>query len=140
MIRRLIIFDAALVLLLLFGAARLRRDWLAFGPAHQVSAIQPKAENLPSLPAGGAAAPASADWTEIPTRNPFSFDRNDIAILAPPPEPEKPIGPKPVLFGTMLLGQGWTALLASGQTQNRNSRAFRVGENIDGWTIVEIAE
>lgn len=140
MIRRLIILDSALVVLLAFGAAKLRQDWLAFGPAHQVSAIQPKSENLPSLPAAAAAAPVSADWTEIPTLNPFSFDRNDIAILAPPPEPSKPVGPKPVLFGTMLLGQGWTAMLASGQPQNRNSRPFRVGENIDGWTIVEIAE
>lgn len=140
MIRRLIILDAALVLLLAFGVAKLRQDWLAFGPAHQVSAIQPQAENLPGLPASAQGGPASGDWTEIPTHNPFSFDRNDIAILAPPPEPPKPVGPKPVLFGTMMLGQGWTAMLASGQTNNRNSRPFRIGESVDGWTVVEIAE
>jgi hypothetical protein len=140
MIRRLIILDAGLILLLVFGIAKFREDWLAFDPAHQVSAIQPKTESLPSLPAAGAAAAASGDWTEIPTHNPFSFDRNDIAILAPAAEPPKPVGPRPVLFGTMLMGQGWTALLASGQTNNRNSRPYRVGESIDGWTVLEIAE
>jgi hypothetical protein len=140
MVRRLIILDSALVLLLAFGGAKFRQDWLAFGPAHQVSQIQPEPENLPGLPAPASEAATAADWTAIPAQNPFSFDRNDIAILAPPPEPAKPLGPKPVLFGTMSMGQGWIAMVASGQTQNRNSRPFRVGEAIDGWTIVEIAE
>jgi hypothetical protein len=140
MIRRLVILDVGLVLLLVFGIAKFREDWLAFEPTHQVSAIQARAENLPGLPAPGAASAPSGDWTEIPTKNPFSFDRNDIAVLAPPPEAPKPVGPKPVLFGTMLLGQGWTAMLASGQTNNRNSRPVRVGQSIDGWTVVEISE
>jgi hypothetical protein len=140
MIRRLVILDAGLVLLLVFGAAKFREDWLAFGPAHQVSAIQPRTESLPGLPAAGTAAAASGDWTVIPTQNPFSFDRNDIAILAAPPEPAKPVGPKPVLFGTMLLGEGWTALLASGQTNNRNSKPYKVGDSVDGWTVIEIAD
>lgn len=141
MTRRLIVLDLALVSLLVAGIVKFRGDWLAFEPAHQVSAIQPKPETLPALPAAKAAAPVgAADWTEIPTRNPFSFDRNDIAILAPPPEPPKAVGPKPVLFGTMNLGQNWIAMLASGQPNNRNSRPVRVGEIIDGWTVVEIKD
>ncbi len=140
MIRRLIILDSALIVLLAFGAVKFRRDWLAFEPMHQVSAIQPKPEKLPTLPAARAAAAAgAADWTEIPAHNPFSFDRNDIAVLAQP-EPPKPVGPKPLLFGTMNLGQGWIAMLASGQANNRNSRPARVGETIDGWTVVEISD
>ena len=127
MIRRLIIFDSVLVLLLVFGVMKLRSDWLAFEPLHQVSGIQARAEKPPALPAAGTGAGAeSADWTEIPTHNPFSFDRNDIAVLAQP-EPPKPVGPKPILFGTMMLGQGWVAMLASGQTNNRNSRPMRTG-------------
>jgi hypothetical protein len=140
MIRRLVILDVGLVLLLVFGIAKFREDWLAFEPTHQVSAIQPRTENLPGLPAAGSAAASSGEWTEIPTHNPFSFDRNDIAVLAPPPEAPKPVGPKPVLFGTMLLGEGWTAMLASGATNNRNSRPVRVGQSVDGWTVVEITE
>ena len=141
MIRRLLILDLALISLLTFGIVKFRRDWRAFDPAHQVSAIQPSAEKLPALPASAASATSPADWTEIPTLNPFSFDRNDIAILAPPPEPPKAVGPKPLLFGTMTLGQASVAMLASGvQPNNRNSRPVHVGETIDGWTVVEIQE
>lgn len=139
MIRRLIILDSALVLLLAFGVAKFREDWFAFEPAHQVSAIQPKSEQVTALPVtGGAAAPGAPDWKDIPTLNPFSFDRNDIAILAPTPEPSKPAGPKPILFGTMTLGQGWIAMLASGQPNNRNSQPMKVGQSVDGWALVEI--
>jgi len=140
MTRRILILDLALVVLLFVGGARLRREWLAFDPAHQVSSIQPAGEKIPDLPAANAAAtPAESDWTEIPSHNPFSFDRNDIAILAPP-EPPKPVGSKPVLFGTMNFGEDWVAMLASGQPNNRNSRPMRVGETIDGWTVVEIVD
>jgi hypothetical protein len=95
---------------------------------------------LPS--SAGAAASGVADWTEIPTHNPFSFDRNDIAILAPaePPKPTLTAGPKPILFGTFNLGTGWSAMLASGQPNNRNSRPMKVGEGLDGWTIVQIQD
>lgn len=138
MIRRLVILDSVLVILLGLGGAKVRQDWRAFGPAHQVSAIQPKAETFPTLPAAGPATGGGAsDWTDIPSHNPFSFDRNDIAILAPS-EPPKPVGPRPILFGTMALDDGRVAMLASGQAANRNSRPMKVGQTIDGWTVVEI--
>ena len=94
------------------------------------------------MPAVGGARAAVGDWTEIVTKNPFSFDRNDIAIVAPsrPPAPpqEPPRAPKPVLFGTFGIGDNWQATLASGQAGNRKSRPMKVGETIDGWQIVEI--
>jgi hypothetical protein len=140
MMRRIIILDIALIVVLITGGLKLRREWAAFSPAHQVSAVQPPPESVPALPATWArAGSAAADWTDIPAHNPFSFDRNDIAILKPP-EPPKPVGPKPILFGTMGLGQGWIAMLASGQPNNRNSRPMHVGETLDGWTVVEITD
>jgi hypothetical protein len=138
MTRRILILDAALLVLLVVGVARFRREWMAFYPAHQISAIQPAAEVFRPL---STSSPSSGvtleDWSEIPSRNPFSFDRTDIAIVAPV-EPPKPTGPKPVLFGTMSLGGGPIAMLATGQPGNRNAKPMKIGEMIDGWTIVEI--
>ena len=140
MMRRILILDLALAVLISLGIAKLRQDWKAFGPAHQVSAIQPEPENLAALPAAMTAAnPSPTDWTEIPSHNPFSFDRSDIAILAPA-EPPKPVGPKPILYGTISLGQGWMALLGPGQTQDRTYRPVRAGEIFNGWTVIEINE
>ncbi len=139
--RRIIIFDLALAILLVFGIARLRSDWIAFDPLHDVAAVKPLPETLPALPAAPAASdPGAGDWTEIPSRNPFSFDRNDITILAPVAEPPAQVGPKPVLFGTMSLGQDRIAMLAPPQAASRGSRPAKVGETVAGWKVVEILE
>jgi len=129
--------DAGLIVLLVFGVLKFRQDWKAFDPTHDVSAIQPTPQAftaLPVVPSGNAAG--SGDWTEIPTKNPFSFDRNDIDIVVAE-APPKPVGPKPVLFGIMVIGTDKTAFVAPGGG-NRNSRPMKVGEVVDGWTIVEI--
>jgi hypothetical protein len=138
-LRRLIILDIALLALLVAGAMKFYQDWLAFGPTHDLAAIQPQPEAFPPLPltsAGGSQA--TSDWTEISARNPFSFDRNDIAILAPQ-NPEVNQGPRPVLFGVMSLGGPRMAMVAPGQPRgNRNYKPMQTGETIDGWTIVQV--
>ena len=142
MLRRLLILDAALVALLVMGGMKLHKDWKAFGPTHDVASIKARPHAYPPIPVGGTTdSIANAEWTDIPSKDPFSFDRNDIDIVppavveAPPP---KPLGPKPILFGTFILGNDRTAFLASGPTGNRNSRPMKLGETIDGWTIVDI--
>jgi len=143
MTRRIFFLDLGLVVLLSLGGIRLRQDWKTFNVTHQTSAIRPKAETLPGLPAGTAAAQTVADWTAIPSRNPFSFDRTDITIPAPPEPaaPPKPMGPKPVLFGTMNIGSDRVAMLAPAQAAgSRNSRPMKVGEAMDGWTVVQIED
>jgi hypothetical protein len=122
------------------GALKIRQDWRAFGPLHDVRAIRATASILPSL----AVPPKSADtqvetWTDIPTHDPFSFDRNDTAIVIAPPAPPTPLGPKPILFGIYSLGTNRIALLASGSTPNRNSRPVKIGESIDGWTVTDVS-
>jgi hypothetical protein len=139
MLRRLLILDAGLVVLIVLGGMKLTQDWRAFGPTHDVAGIQSRPQVFPALPSTtGANASETAAWTEIPTKDPFSFDRNDIDIVVAE-APPKPVGPKPVLFGVMVIGNDKTAFVASGPTGNRNSRPMKVGEEIDGWTIVEIA-
>src|SRR5215475_1127687 len=102
---RRIFLLVGLLVLLGMGAMRLRQDWRAFNATHQPSAIKPKSETLPGVPPGYSQKPGVADWTAIPSHNPFSFDRTDITLVAPadPPAPPKPVGPKPLLFGTMTL-------------------------------------
>ena len=133
---RLLILDAALIVLLILGGMKLKQDWLAFGPAHDIAAVQPKPQAFPSLPqAGVGGVAASGDWTEIPSKDPFSFDRNDIDIVIAEAAP-KPVGPKPFLSGVIGIGSDWTALVSP--AGNRNSKPMKLGETIDGWTIVDI--
>jgi hypothetical protein len=142
--RRLLILDVALVGVLVGGGIKFRRNWLEFEDKHRVESVQAEPETPRTITATGAAAAGVGDWTEIVSKNPFSFDRNDIAIVAPPPPPPTPApeapraGPKPVLFGTFGIGQDWQAMLASGQPGNRKSRPMKIGESIDNWQILEI--
>jgi hypothetical protein len=145
MLRRLLLLDLLLVAVLVAGSLKIRAGWLEFRAAHRVESVQPAAEPAISLPAMRAAAPGGENWTEIVARNPFSFDRNDVAILAPPPPSPaaaaaaaKPVLPKPFLFGTFGIGKTWQATLASGQPGNRKSKVMAIGESIDGWQLVEI--
>jgi hypothetical protein len=140
--RRILLLNVALVVLLAIGAVRLKNDWQHFDATHQPSSIRPRSETLPGLPTGSAPAATGSDWTAIPSRNPFSFDRTDITLTAPPEPtaPPKPVGPKPVLFGVMTIGASRVALVSSGQGggNNRNSRPLKVGDTIDGWNVVGI--
>jgi hypothetical protein len=141
MLRRLLILDAGLLILIAFGAVRVRGDWQAFGPAHQVSAIKPAPEPTATLPTPVPRPVVNEDWTDIAVKNPFSFDRNDVDVLAPvATAPVTPVGPKPVLFGTMFLDNKWLAMIGPGASGNRAFRPMKVGESIDGWNIVSIEQ
>jgi hypothetical protein len=143
MIRRILLLNAGLLILLGFGVVKLRQDWNLFNSTHQVSAIKPRNETLPGLPVGTVSSQLTADWNSIPSRNPFSFDRQDITLVAPadPAPPQKPLGPKPVLLGVMNIGASRLAVLASSQGGGaHNSRTVRIGESVDGWTVMEIED
>lgn len=143
MMRRLLVLNVVLVVVLIAMAVRFYDDWINFEATHQIAAIQAEPEAVPTL-AAAATATAGArtpeDWTEIPSHNPFSFDRTDIPIVEPI-APPKPPGTKPILFGTISLGKEPLAMVASGQPAgNRNYRPMRIGEVIDGWTITKILD
>ena len=141
MMKRIVVLDVGVLVLLVLGIVRFRQDWTAFNLSHQPSAIKPRNETLPGLPVGGASSQSTQDWTAIPSRNPFSFDRNDITLAAPPEAsaPAKPVGPKPVLFGITDIGSSKLAIIAPGQSgADRNSRTVKAGETVDGWTVVQI--
>ncbi len=144
--RRIWVLNISLFAVLTALSIRLYEEWIMFDATHQTGAVEPERETLMKLPSGVPAnAPAPANWTDIPSHNPFSFDRTDIAILEPkappaPPAPKIPVGPKPVLFGTMTLGKEMTAMIAPGKPGSRNYKPMKVGETVDGWTIVSISD
>jgi hypothetical protein len=120
MIRRLLVLNLVLVAVLIAMAVRFYDDWINFEATHQIAAIQANPEAVQKIAAaatGSAGTPE--DWTDIPSHNPFSFDRTDIPILEPA-APPKPPGTKPILFGTIGLGKELLAMVASGLPGNRN--------------------
>jgi hypothetical protein len=142
MSKKIIIIDAVLVALLALGVVRLQRDWKAFGPAHDLALLQPQPQSFPPLAAAVTPGTAGGDWTDIPKSNPFSFDRNDVDIVVEPPvaavEPPKPLGPRPVFFGSIILDNNNKFAMVAPGPSGRNYKEMKVGSVVDGWTIVEI--
>jgi hypothetical protein len=137
--RRLLILDLVLVAVFVAGALRVRQSWNEFDAGHRVETIQPESEPVRAVPGASMVAVTPEDWTDASVKNPFSFDRNDISILAPAQAP--PTQPKPVLYGTMSIGSERIAMLAPGQSGNRASRPVKVGESLDNyWQVVEIQD
>jgi hypothetical protein len=137
--RRLLIVELGLAIALIYGGFRVRQSWRAFDVSHQVQSIAPEKEPARTLPQVNRLSGKPEDWTEISIKDPFSFDRNDVAIVAP--KQAAPTQPKPVLFGTMSIGNEWIAMLAPALGGNRASQAVRVGQSIgDYWQLLEIHE
>src|SRR6058998_2425436 len=128
---RIWIVNVSLFAVLVVASVRFYNEWLMFTATHQTGAVEPDREKFAklglSLPPN---SPAPANWTDIPSHNPFSFDRTDIAILEPkapppPPAPKIPVGPKPVLFGTLSLGKEPMALIGPGKPGNRDYKPMK---------------
>ena len=136
--RRLLPLNVALLAVIVAGSLRVRQSWNEFESSHRVELIRAEAEAEKVLPGAPTIAAKPEDWTDISVKNPFSFDRNDVAIVAP--VQAAPARPNPVLFGVMSIGSERIAMLAPGQSGSRASRPVKVGESLDTWQIVEIQE
>ena len=136
--RRFLLLDLVLVAILVAGILRVRSSWKEFERSHRVESIQPEAEPVRTLPGTTTSTPTPGDWTEIAVKNPFSFDRSDISIVAP--IQATPVRPKPVLFGIMSIGKERIAFMAPGQTGARTSKPVKLGESVDSWELVEIQD
>ena len=134
--RRILILDSMLAAMMVVGVFRVRHSWDEFEGTHRVEAVQAETEPARSVPSATTVAVVAEDWTDISTKNPFSFDRNDISIVAP--KQAVSTSPKPVLLGTMSVGNEWIAMLAPGQGGGRSSRPVKVGETLGDWRVVEI--
>ena len=133
----LLVINGLLLTFIAGALFQLYSGWTAFRIARAPDTIQYEGGpfGVPLVPLVQEAG-ANSDWTRISDQNLFSFDRNDVAIAAA----ARPavVRPQPTLFGTVSLGDGPVALLAAEGGNNRNSRPYRIGETVDGWTIVGI--
>jgi hypothetical protein len=140
MSRRLLFLNLALLTLIVLGIVRLRYNVQVFAAGHRVDQIRPESDKpLPKTVAAAAVA-AKQEWPDIATHNPFSFDRNDVAIVVSQPAPQQPKRPKPLLYGTISFGKDPLAMLAPGDAPARSSRPVHAGEIFDGWSVVEIQD
>ncbi|HLH30733.1 MAG TPA: hypothetical protein VKY31_05990 [Terriglobia bacterium] len=140
MSRRLMFLNVTLLALVVAGAIRLRHDVTAFSASHRVDQIQPESDKSLPKPLEAANAFTKQEWPDIAAHDPFSFDRNDVAIVVTAQAAQQPKRPKPLLYGTMSFGKGLIAMLAPGDAPPRSSRPVHAGEVFDGWTVVEIQE
>jgi hypothetical protein len=138
MSQRLLVLNIVFLAAVVAGVVRLRHDAIAFASEHSVEQIQPDSDKPAPKPVQAAATPARQEWADIASRNPFSFDRNDVTLVITPPAAQQPKRPKPILLGTMMIGKDWIAMLSPGDSAGRASRPVRTGELFDGWTLVEI--
>src|SRR5215471_3602173 len=105
--RKLLSLDVTLVAFLIWSGLHFRENWQQFETDHRVEKIQALPEPAAPLPAARpAGATTIAEWTDILSKDPFSFDRNDIPIVIAEPVAAQPsnLGPKPFLFGTIIFG------------------------------------
>ena len=140
---RLVILNAVLVLVVATLVFQFRRGLLDYEATHDVSSIQAEAEIDISIAGieGLEGGLERSDWNLVSVLNPFSADRNDIAVLGPAPASEEvdtsePVTGAPALIGTLLLGDERVALMNSPGSPAYMS--LRVGERIGGWQLVEI--
>jgi hypothetical protein len=129
--------NAGCCALLLWGGLAFSRNWKAFGAEHQVSLLKNSPDRAVVKSAAASPAPVTPAWTDILSRNPFSFDRNDIDIAPAAPPAPRPAPPKPVLFGTSNTGTGPVAMLGDPGSRS-SSQNVKVGEQFKGWTVVKI--
>ena len=139
--RQIWFLNATLGALLIWGAVKVVDGWKAFQASHQVSQLETKpdtavgkvvaaAEVKPTSPAINEA------WSEIASRNPFSFDRNDVNIVEAKAPPVAT--PKPVLFGTLVMGDDRLALMGKAGSSTRTGPPVKVGETFEGWKVTKI--
>lgn len=138
--KRIWIFNLMLGALLVWGSLKLRESWAAFDETRGASLTRGGLAAA-EVPRAAQASPVSLpaeNWLEIASRNPFSVDRNDSDLVEPAPAPPPVATPKPILFGTLLLGSERLALL--GKAGSRSRQSVKVGEDFDGWRVVEIED
>jgi hypothetical protein len=139
--RKLILINAMLAALVGWGGLKVKRDWQQFRIDHNIQNIQAVSEVKLQPVIRKTIGPRPDDARQLAENNVFSFDRNDVAIKqAAAAAQARPAGPKPVLFGTMLIGSPRMAMLGPGVSGNRSYRPMIVGDVIDGWTLVEVKD
>lgn len=126
--------DLLLNLLLALSLAglswKLLHDWRNY-------ATENSPQKLEIHPMSGVSVPPSAplpDYTVVARQNPFSADRNDV--IEQPAAQAKPIGPPPLIYGSIVLGEQRFALM--GTEQSPKPERVLEGQTFEGYRLVKI--
>jgi len=141
--RRIVLLDVILALIAVTLGYQFYRGWSQFESTHAVALVGPTEEidatvgPLEEL----EFTREERDWTATAESNPFSPDRNDVAVVGavvPVDEGMTTVtdAPPPILIGTMLLGDELVALM--GPRDSGTYGPVRVGEALEGWRLLEI--
>jgi hypothetical protein len=132
-------------LLLLCSAAflgyELRSQWNEYRLAHNIALLNPGSGVSETSPKAGVGPAVVANYAAIVDNDLFSSDRTNVIPLEAPVEASKAAAPKPILMGTLQLDEDEFALMVSdAQRDNTNYKRLKVGESLDGYTLVKILD
>ena len=131
--------------LLLFGVAiflgyQLKTQWASYQAKHNLSLLNPKVDRNSHSPELDAKSPDVRNYAAVVDSHLFTPDRNNVIPLDPAPAPNN-LGPKPILTGILALGEKPFALMfAADSKEGRNYKRLRVGESLNGYTLVKILD
>lgn len=109
---------------------KLLHDWRNY-------ATENSPQKLEIHPMSGVSLPPSAaapDYTVIARLNPFSADRNDV--IEQPAAQATPLGPPPLIYGSIVLGEQRFALM--GTEQSPKPERVLEGQTFEGYRLVKI--
>jgi hypothetical protein len=139
--RRLLLLNAALVLLLAYAGWRFQQEWLA-ARAREAAERSVQLKPVPPPPFTPLPTPAPvtpAGYADIAQQMLFDRSRNSTVVIeAPKPEPPKPkpMPPLPVYHGQMNLGDGPVVIFS--QTVNSANEAVHLGELIGQFKLLDV--
>jgi hypothetical protein len=139
--RKLLLLNAALVLLLASAGWRFRQDWLA-ARAREAAERSVKLKPAPPPPFTPLPTPTPvtpAGYADIAQQLLFDRSRNPTVVIeAPKTEPPKPkpMPPLPVYHGQMNLGDGPVVIFS--QTASSANEAVHPGESIGQFKLVGV--
>jgi hypothetical protein len=141
--KKLILIDFFFLGLAVFLGYQLKARWVSFQVEHNLSLLNQKNEPRGS-PQKSPAKPLNVpNYTAAVDNHLFNVERNNVIPVDPPalPPPPKVSEPKPVLMGTVELGgEEYALMLSANKNANRQYRQVKVGESLDGYTLVKILD
>jgi len=140
--RKLLIFNLALLVVLLFLGCQFRQKYYAAKNRETAMlARRVPAADVPALPALRKGAPLDARaYQDTVAKNLFSPDRNPTPIPDPPmPQPPPPPQPAfPVVRGVMLWSGVPPTVVMSPQAGSNEQRGYHPGQKIGEWKILSV--
>lgn len=124
-------------LILLLGAAglvwKLHTDWRLDMVQNGPQSVRAGRLSLPA----GVASLAPRAYGSIAQQNPFSADRNDIIVTPQQAAAAVPLGPPPLYYGSVILGNERFALLGS-PTTNAPPQRVSEGQTFNGYKVAQV--